>query len=387
MTHVHLLRYACAALALCLVACGSEKHEAAICATAPQSEGATPTSVHSDGTALHFCAVFSDRSVRCWGSNTWGETGRGGGASFTKTPSVIPDIGCVRSVGVGSGFTCALVKEDGSIRCWGRNSEGALGDGTFLGRASAVAVPGLGGVQAIATGGFAATVILSDHTLAGWGLLPSEVSSGTPVALPIVADVIQVAAFSIHTCVVHGAEGHLSCWGRNLEGALGDGTQTERETPADVPDLDGVVQADVGPDGTCAVRMDGSVWCWGRGDQGQLGYGGTDGQLSPVRVVGIDDAEQVAMGALTTCARRTNGRVSCWGNSLLGQAGAAAEKPLTPTPVEVPDLDSVVDLALSSFAGCALRSDSSVLCWGGNNFGELGDGTLIPRAEVEPVVW
>lgn len=376
-------------LAICLVACGSEseKEEPAICTTAALSEGAVPISIHSDGTSSHFCAIFSDRNVRCWGDDTWNQIGRGGDGTFTTTPAVVPDIACVSGIGVGGDFTCALVEEDGTVRCWGGNGEGSLGDGTFLGRADAAAVPGLRGARAIATGGFAAMVTFTGGGLLGWGLLPSSVSSGSPIALPEFADVVQVAASSSHACVVHGVEGRIGCWGRNLQGELGDGTQTERKDPADVPSLDGVVQADVGTEGTCVVRGDGSVWCWGRGDSGRLGDGGTERQLSPVRVVGIDDAEQVEVGALTACARRRAGRVSCWGHSLIGQAGAAAEKPIALTPVDVPDVDSVIDLALSRAASCALRSDASVVCWGGNKSGELGDGTRISRAEAAPVIW
>lgn len=376
------------AVTLCLSACGAdeESHPEEPCAHAPLSSDAKPVSIVSDAGAVHFCAVLSDGSVRCWGYNQSGQTGANGGIGTTEAPVVVPDVACASTVAVGSESTCVLV-HDGFIRCWGGNSAGSLGDGTFLGRASAATVHGMRDAVAVVAGGFGMVATLDDGSLAGWGLLPLDVYSEVPMALAAIPEVVEVAGLSLHACVVHGPTGRLSCWGRNAHGELGDGTLLDRETPQDVPGLDGIVQADVAQEGTCAVRADGSVWCWGAGDLGRLGYGGTEQQVHPVRVTGIDDAEQVAMASLTTCVRRRNGRVSCWGSAAYGQVGAAAEGQAVLAAVEVPDVDSVIDLALSGGASCALRDDSVIMCWGDNSFGQLGDGTRTSRAEAAPVKW
>ncbi len=117
--------------------------------------------------SLHTCAVMADATVRCWGSNERGQLGapapgdcRLVDVTLTLTPSPpVPRRGTpiavaltdVTQIGAASESTCALLR-DGTVRCWGSNVAGVVGDGTTTDRASPVAVVGLSGAAQIAVG-------------------------------------------------------------------------------------------------------------------------------------------------------------------------------------------------------------------------------------------
>jgi alpha-tubulin suppressor-like RCC1 family protein len=84
------------------------------------------------------------------------------------------------------------------------------------------------------------------------------------------------------------------------------------------------------------------------------------------------------------CALRTDGTVACWGENGLGQLGVGAEPPVSITPITVPGLASIVELAAGGSATCARRSDGEVLCWGGNL---PGDGSMMPSVVPVQVRW
>ncbi len=163
--------------------------------------------------------------------------------------------------------------------------------------------------------------------------------------------------------------------------AFGAGVPTEAAGP-------GVATFSVGDDHACAVRTDATVWCWGSGLYGQLGDGTTGDPVdhirsSPVRVrfgsVALRGATEVAAGAFHSCAVRTGGRVVCWGSNEFGQLGSGAgSAEFRTTAVRVRRGDGYLSGVTALTAGyrhtCALRSDGGVLCWGDGAHGQLGDG-------------
>jgi alpha-tubulin suppressor-like RCC1 family protein len=132
----------------------------------------------------------------------------------------------VAALAAGSGFTCAL-RADSAVSCWGSNSSGRLGIGSF------------------------------------------EPRSLIPVAVPSLNNIVAIAAGSAHGCAL-SASGNVACWGSNSSGQLGNGTTQSRNTPDVVPGLNDAVSISAGENHTCAVRADGRGLCWGRNLDGEL---------------------------------------------------------------------------------------------------------------------
>lgn len=194
------------------------------------------------------------------------------------------------------------------------------------------------------------------------------------------------------TCVVvPGAR--VACWGDNSGGQLGLGglDYDHHPKPQIVPNLDSVQSLALGSFHACARLFDGTLRCWGDNGVGQLGISAATsiGEAGPVD--GLGPVDEVAAGASFTCARQS-GHVQCWGANYSGQLGCD-----TPTrsasPLLVDGVDDAVELALSTegdgkgeAATCARRASGGVVCWGGNQYGQLGDGTQQDRSTPAAIV-
>ena len=136
---------------------------------------------------------------------------------------------------------------------------------------------------------------------------------------------------------------------------------------------------------TCAVTDSGAVKCWGLNEHGQLGDGSTTGSLVPVDVVGLGAGiRSVAAGYEHTCAVTTAGAVKCWGANESGELGdGSTTDRLAPVDVQGLAADVVSVTAGGDYSGgqtCALMATGSIVCWGNNGSGQLGDGTTTNRS-------
>jgi alpha-tubulin suppressor-like RCC1 family protein len=287
---------------------------------------------------------------------------------------------CVRQVAGGGFHTCA-VKHDGTLWCWGYNFSGQVGNGTPPSTTpirQPVQISKVGTtVVEVAAGDRHTCARKQDGTLWCWGdsfygQAPEQVTAlGTTVA--------EVAAGASYTCARTEA-GVLWCWGRNDNGQVGDGTIQPKSPPVQVTALgSSVVEVSAGGYHACARKADGTLWCWGTGNVGQVGDGTTDSQKpSPVQVTLLGTAvAQVAAGGYHTCARKTDGTLWCWGRNDRGQLGDGTTTTPKPTPSQVQALGAtVVDVAAGLLHTCARKADGTLWCWGSNPFGQVGDGTM-----------
>jgi len=206
--------------------------------------------------------------------------------------------------------------------------------------------------------------------------------------------VISIAAGGYHTCVLL-TDGIIKCWGNNQYGQLGNGvSKSVQNEPVYVVELGGnAVSITAGEYHTCALLSDGRVQCWGLNGAGQLGNGINQeylGRNKPVDVAGLPTAAtQILAGANHTCARLMDGSLWCWGNDEYGQLGdgtivKSASIKGKPMPVKVAGLENASLLSAGSRHTCAL-ADKQVYCWGDNTNGQLGTGTFESSPVPQPV--
>jgi alpha-tubulin suppressor-like RCC1 family protein len=228
---------------------------------------------------------------------------------------------------------------------------------------------------------------LSNHAalraarLALLGLLLAAASSLiTPAAQAAPPTIAAMAAGFGHTCALTTA-GAVLCWGANQSGELGDSGQTDRPIPAAVSRLSsGVTAIAAGQHHSCALTTGGGVLCWGANSVGQLGDGTIGNRSTPVAVIGLSSGvTAIAAGNFHTCALTAGGSVLCWGFNSFGQLGDGTTTIRT-TPVPVSDLSSgATAIAAGQFHTCAAMATGGVRCWGDNSASQLGDGTTTQR--------
>ncbi len=348
--------------------------------------------------ALHACALLRDHTIRCWGANPTGQLGDG--TTTDRRLPLVTELENASFVSAGAGHTCAIVA--GGVKCWGDNHAGQLGDGT--------------------TG---------EHDL------PHDVEG--------VHDAVEVAAGAAHTCV-RTSVGSVECWGENAHGELGDGTHTAQTHPVAVRGVAHAEQIVAGDGFSCARLSGGTVRCWGaalrtlgaagRTPMGNAVRGATslaangsslcaalaggtvrcwdvfaNTPVSPPSTSGLHGIEVATSGGIVprvvnglpapaesrsfVCARSREGTVSCGGDGDRGQLGQGAAQSAPSASVQ--GLRDVVQIAAggeSLAAGghacgvaCALDRAGSLRCWGCNEHGVVGDGTVTDRAAPVAMSW
>jgi alpha-tubulin suppressor-like RCC1 family protein len=333
-----------------------------------------------------FCS-FSDDT--CESGRRYGKAAGDGLASQCVEGG---DTGCAGNLilAAGSEFTCAL-DVTGLVTCWGRDNEGQLGNGVEL-RDESTPQPLdlLPPIAAIDAGRAHACAVTREGQLYCWG----DNGSGQfgigfrftnhPLPTLVAGGVVQFATGGNNTCWVNAA-GELFCAGSNSSGQIGNDEQgVDALEPTLVEGLGPVLEVDVGGGHACARLGNGTVFCWGNNNNGQVGDGTVmEPRPTPVQVPGIANIEQLALGDLHSCARDSAGSLACWGANFAGQLADGTETE-RPDPTPVPNITAARVIAGGDHT-CSVAAAGTLFCWGENNDGELGDTTLENKSAPLPV--
>ena len=317
------------------------------------------------------CALLSDNTVKCWGQNNFGKLGIGSVINRATTPVPVAATPSAIDIVSGGSHTCAQLRSK-RIKCWGSNSKGQLGDGTYDQRTEPISVSGISSAIDVETQSEHTCALLEDKTIKCWGRNSDgqlgngshQNSINSPVQASGISTATALAVGTSHTCALL-EDKTVRCWGKNYYGQLGDGSTTDRRTPVQVLGLSQATAIAAASSHTCALLEDRTVKCWG---------GIVDGSVTPVQVSGISTATALVSGSYHTCVLLADKTIMCWGKNSNGQLGDGSNtRSSTPVPVFGATLATAIAAGFSN--SCAIFEDKTVRCWGYNKYGQLGDGT------------
>jgi hypothetical protein len=306
------------------------------------------------------CAATLDGHVMCWGDNSWSALGANEPDRVKRgfaRPVVTVDgqpLADVQQVAAGYSFACATTTH--GLYCWGENSEGQLGAPIAVGNGvvqrstdefvRAYAAPVANVPAGAVTAGWQIAVSADGKgQICGWGGesggqrywpvleiggVPGSVGDPVP-RCRMTGNVVQIGAGSAGVCTRDEA-GSVACWGSDLG---------PNDLPGSQAAIPPAIDLAAGADHTCAAVRDGHVFCWGKLQHGELGNGDLTSAdqlpLAPQKVLRLDDAIAVGAGwsANHTCAIRRDGSLVCWGLNDAGQLGNASAPSVAGSPVTV----------------------------------------------------
>jgi len=358
-------------------------------------------SVGMVATSFHTLYLDNSYTLWVWGLNADGQLGDG--TIIAKQSPVAISLSGVIAIAAGDAHTVARMS-DSTIRAWGSNSRGQLGDGAVANSAIPIAPSNLAGltITAVAAGDAHTVALLSDGTVRAWGdnihgQLGDGTSGGfssTPITAVFPAGLTMTAVSAgYHYSAALCSDGTVWTWGLNAHGQLGNNSTTDASAPVQVIDLTqvggflaGVIAISAGHDNTLlgnshtvALKSDGTVWAWGNNSSGQLGDGSVLDRLTPVQATGLTAMTLIAAGFDHTVALKNDGTVWVWGNNGKGQLGDGTLVSKS-VPVQVPGLTDIMHVAAGFENTIVRKKDGTVWAWGNNSNGQLGDGSTTDRS-------
>lgn len=333
----------------------------------------------------HSCALLTDRTVRCWGNSEEGQVGDGsiGRGARHLRPTQVHGLTTATQIAAGSDHTCARLA-DGTVRCWGHGGIGRIGDGAYESRPIPVMVPNLTRVVGLARAHTNSCAWLEDGTARCWGSNQygqlgnaTTTDSFTPA---VVQNLTRVAALSTgerSVCALR-EDKTVWCWGEGHSGELGDGRSgpgSQAHVPEPISTLGDVEQIAMAAYSGCARFVTGPVRCWGSNLFGQVGDGSNVARLVPTPVRGLASDSRLAPGAVHMCALDRAGAAFCWGRGYSGELGGGVAQSRSAAVASM-NRSGAVGLAAGVDHTCAWYADATVQCWGSNEFGQLGDGSF-----------
>ncbi len=363
------------------------------------------TKLASPALGVYHTCVIGDTAILCWGNNSVYQLGDGSySEEDSATPLVVYDPPLVKSITrAGGSSTIAGTSADFTVKFnWAVSGVdvsdfqlGGLGlKGVSVTSVSPSSGPASSYTVTVNTGegvGPLTLALIDDDSITNvYGNTPGYANDGSfkngesyTVNRPVTGlPATQLVNGGLHSCILR--DGGVKCWGYNLYGQLGDGTNTDSNIPVDVPGLSGVTALVAGTYHTCALLSDGGMKCWGQNSFGQLGDGTTTDSNVPVSVVGADGTGTLAgvsgmsAGEYFTCAL-ISAAVECWGSNSSMQLGSV-DLTNSLTPVSILDqagtapLTDITQISSGGEFTCALNTSGVLQCWGVGYQGQLGDG-------------
>lgn len=321
----------------------------------------------------HGCVLTSDNGMYCWGYNSVGQLGNnhvgdtgGGSFPYARSPVAVDVSGVlagktITAIAAQNTTTCAVA--DGANYCWGENGwsqRGASGGDTAV--PVAVSTSGALGGKTFGTvmgaGHDHACSVDSNALIYCWGYnyfgqVGNSATGTTSVASAVTASgvlsgksVTAISAGEVHTCVIASGLGY--CWGRELDGRLGNGgdTNISRSAPLAV-NTAGVLSGKTltaitsSNNGSCTVA-DGLVYCWGLNNYGEAGTGAAGETLYPTAVTtsGVLSGKtlvSLGSGRFFSCAIDSAADAYCWGRNNTSQLGNGTTSSYSASPVQLTD--------------------------------------------------
>ncbi|HTZ65340.1 MAG TPA: hypothetical protein VMB51_14645 [Solirubrobacteraceae bacterium] len=364
----------------------------------------TATALAAAATALSALAVVvampaaAHASVMAWGSNRYGQLGSES-LAFSDLPLSVSGLGEVTQVVASDNYSLALLS-NGEVWAWGSDRDGALGNGESGGYTSVpVQVSGLSEVTAISATHRYNLALLRDGEVMAWGdnkggRLGDGAeggSSDTPVPVQGVTEATAIAAGQFHALALL-KNGTVMAWGSGHRGSLGAGEELSRSDVA-IP-VEGITEAVAVAAGnvySLVLLRNGTVLSFGASEFGQLGDGHRAASYVPVPVVGLSEVTAISAGGWNNLALLRNGTVMAWGWNKSGELGNGNRTGpehcggwgCAKTPIPVSGLSEVTAISAASNTfeqahnlNClALLRNGTAMAWGGNEDGQLGDGT------------
>ena len=337
----------------------------------------------------HTCGRTSDGRVACWGLNNVGQLGL---AAVGRSTSPVAATAVPRFAEVTSGatFTCGRTAS-GQVYCWGSAARGRLGTGSLTSTPHAGLVPLTRPLLTLSSGWNHTCGVGVDGRGYCWGEFPQVGNYPGPVArtpVPVIGELVYeaIAAGEGFTCGI-ATDSLAYCWGTNLFYRLGVDTLPETVEPLPVSGGLRFTTLTIGGLHACALTETGDAYCWGGNVVGELGAGSgaIEASALPQPVAGGLVFSSIAAGAHTSCALTPSGVAYCWGQNDAGQLGAPTTElcngiPCSRAPVAVSGGLQFAALSIGDRHSCGVTVGAILYCWGKNDAGQLGDGTLTDRA-------
>ncbi len=338
----------------------------------------------------HNCVIRkSDSRILCWGYGFLGQLGNGGTAD-KSVPTLTTDVSAYTILTTGAQHSCGVRTNDSRVLCWGEGSDGQLGDGSII--VHKILSPNLiidsSGYSTDETCGFSCIsnscgdgVIIGGEECDDNNIVNGDGCSSTCIIEinPCFGDCgyFKLSSGIYHSCAIRNNDSRVLCWGRSYYGSIGDGRIDDHNvySPILSTDTSGYLSINAGGYHTCGLRDDKRVLCWGLGTNGQLGNGDLLRKGDPTLTADTSEYLSVSAGIYHSCGIRANdSRVLCWGNNNYGQLGNGTIGGQKTTPTLTVDTSAYKSVSAGNSYTCGIRAnDSRVLCWGSEESGRLGN--------------